>query len=61
MAKKTTVKPAEKPDLKTLTVSCKGGRRFRAGLEFGPQPRTIDVTQEQAAQISADPLLKIEN
>lgn len=60
MAKKTTVKTAEKTDLEALTVVCKNGRRFRAGLEFGPQPRTVEVTAGQAAAIAADPLLTVE-
>jgi len=57
MAVKKTEKQTEK---QTLTVTCKTGRRFRAGLEFGPQAREVDVAPEQAAAIKADPLLYVE-
>lgn len=44
----------------TLTVTAPQGRRFRAGLEFGRDPRQVEVTPEQAAVIAADPLLVVE-
>lgn len=43
----------------TLIVACPSGKRFRAGLEFGAQPRTVTVSAEQAEQIKGDPLLSV--
>lgn len=60
MSGKTTKKQASKgPESLPLTVRCATGRRFRAGLEFGPVARAVEVTPEQAALIEADPLLSV--
>ncbi len=71
MAKKPAAKPPEetkKPSKKTekpaalvsLSVSAPAGRRFRAGVEFGPVARTVEVSPERAAAIRADRALKVE-
>lgn len=52
--------PQNPPATQTLTVTAPQGRRFRAGLEFGRDPRQVEVTPEQAATIAADPLLVVE-
>ncbi|GEM_PF-5833376 len=57
MAEKSETKKEEKK-LTKLTVAAPGGRRFRAGLEFGPEAREVEVSPAQAAAIMADPLLK---
>lgn len=56
----TVKKTGKQPETQTLTVTCKTGRRFRAGLEFGPQAREVEVTPDRAALIQADPLLTVE-
>ncbi|WP_429885375.1 hypothetical protein [Geoalkalibacter halelectricus] len=61
MSKKTTVKPPEKAATQAaLVVTSRQGRRFRAGFEFGPVPRTVEVTPERAALIEADAFLSVE-
>lgn len=50
---------ATKAELVKLIVSCPTGRRFRAGLEFGPQPVEVEVTAEQVEQLKADPWLAV--
>ncbi len=59
MVKKAVLKTDEKT--LPLTVSAPKGRRFRAGLEFGPAARAVTVSPEQAAAIQADPFLRVED
>ncbi len=60
-APKKSADPALPPDAAALklTVACASGRRFRAGLEFGAEPRVVEVSAAQAEQIKADPLLSV--
>lgn len=38
-----------------------GGRRCRAGLFFGPEPKNYEVTEKQLAEIRKDPHLAVDS
>ena len=58
MAKKPD--PAEKPATTTITVvASQDLPRWRAGIKFGREPVTVDVTDEQLAEIQDDDVLTI--
>lgn len=42
-----------------FTVVARQPSRWRAGQQFGAEPRDVDLTEEQAAAIAADPQLVI--
>ena len=50
---------ASEKTLKKITVVAKQPSRWRAGLAFGAEPSTVEVTAEQLAMIEADPLLAV--
>ncbi len=50
----------EKVNLTTVWVLAKQPQgRWKAGLQFTPEPREVEVTDEQLELIAADPVLQV--
>lgn len=58
MARKSEDKTEEMTPT-VFTVTAKQPSRMRAGLQFGLEPRDVELTEAQCEAIFADPLLVI--
>ena len=58
MARKSEEKTEELTPT-VFTVTARQPVRWRSGMQFGAEPRDVELTQEQAEAIFDDPLLVI--